>query len=69
MNQMLATINTNEGRPVLRILKLFANGNTLEFEPMTQVSLLPKERCVHLCQHQDVFLLTYESGQAEYIRF
>ena len=27
------------------------------------------DKCVHFLQHQDVFLLTYESGQAEYVRF
>ena len=36
---------------------------------MTKVNLSNVDRCVNLTQHQDVFLVTHESGQAEYIRF
>ena len=51
------------------MLKLFQLRNSrLEFKFKTQVSL-SEIPCVHMIQHQDVFLLTYESGQAEYIRF
>jgi len=67
MNQMLATINMNNGSPVLKIFKL--QSNKLDFRILTSVALHPSEKCVHLAQHQDVFLVTYESGQAEYIRF
>ena len=52
---------------MLKIYKLVSN--RLEFRLLTHVNLNPNDRCVHLCQNQDVFLLTYACGQAEYIRF
>ena len=64
---MLATVNRNQGSPVLKLYEL--RSSRLEFRFLTQVSLSSVDKCVHFLQHQDVFLLTYESGQAEYVRF
>ena len=64
---MLATINRNQGAPVLKLYEL--RPHNLEFSFKKEVRLSSVDRCVNMCQYQDVFLLTYESGQAEYLRF
>lgn len=52
------------------MLKLYElRSSKMEFRLLTHINLNPVDRCVHFIQFQDIFIVTYESGQAEYIRF
>ena len=64
---MLVTANRNQGSSVLKLYEL--RSSKMEFRLLTHINLNPVDRCVHFIQFQDIFIVTYESGQAEYIRF
>ena len=63
----LATIHKDKSQ-TLRIWHLTEG---LEFRLLTMISLNTRLRsltCVHFVQYQDIFLVTYENGLAEYIK-
>ena len=63
----LATLHKDKSQT----LRIWSLSDGLDFRLMTMISLNTRLRsltCVHFVQYQDIFLITYENGLAEYIK-